>query len=60
MANEFHISAGLIPDDSGDSMAVNTFYISAGLVPDDVTAGGTSLPLKHPFLRTFVGPFGRF
>lgn len=40
MANEFYISAGLIPDDSGDSMAANTFYVSAGLVPDDVAAGG--------------------
>lgn len=35
MANEFYISAGLIPDDSGDTMAANTFYISAGLVPND-------------------------
>lgn len=25
-----------------------------------VAGGGATLPLKHPFLRTFVGPFGRF
>ena len=40
MANEFYISAGLIPNDSGETNAANTFYISAGLVPDDLETGG--------------------
>jgi hypothetical protein len=33
MANEFFVSAGLLPTE--DSAVANTFYLSAGLVPDD-------------------------
>ena len=36
MANEFYISAGLIPNDEGETSTASTFYISAGLVPDDL------------------------
>ena len=38
MANEYYISAGLVPNDSGEAMTANTFYIAAGLVPDDVAS----------------------
>jgi hypothetical protein len=38
MANDFYISAGLIPIDNSTGAVAMTFYISAGLVPND-TAG---------------------
>ena len=41
MANEYYISAGLIPIDNSSGATANTYYISAGLVPDD-EAGGTT------------------
>ena len=40
MANEFHITAGLLPADNGDESGVNKFYITAGLPPDDTAADG--------------------
>lgn len=46
MANEYYISAGLIPNDEGETSTANTFYISAGLVPDDLeVTGSTLLPI---------------
>ena len=47
MANEFYISAGLPPNDSGETTAANTFYISAGLVPDD--AGPSASLTQYAF-----------
>ena len=38
MANEYYISAGLIPNDNDPGDNPNTFHISAGLVPDDTAA----------------------
>lgn len=35
MANEYYISSGIIPNDTGESESPNQFFISAGLVPDD-------------------------
>jgi hypothetical protein len=59
MANEFYISAGLVPNDSGETNAANTFYISAGLVPDDLEEeppAGT-WPPNRVFNGPFFGPF---
>lgn len=38
MANEYHISAGLVPIDNSTGDDINEYYISAGLVPDDEAA----------------------
>lgn len=35
MANEFYISAGLIPIDNSSGTTADSFYIAAGLVPTD-------------------------
>ena len=42
MANEYHISAGIIPIDNSTGATANSYYISAGLVPTDtaVQPGG--------------------
>ncbi len=45
MANEYHITAALPPNDTAELNAVNAYYISAGIIPDDkVVAGGAILP----------------
>ncbi len=40
MANQYYISAGLVPIDNSTGATANTFYISAGLVPNDTAAAG--------------------
>lgn len=40
MANQYYISAGLVPIDNASGAASNSYYISAGLIPDDAAAGG--------------------
>jgi hypothetical protein len=40
MANEYYISAGLIPIDNSSGATANSYYISAGLVPVDTALGG--------------------
>lgn len=40
MANDFYISAGIVPIDNSTGATAMSFYISAGLVPDDTAAPG--------------------
>lgn len=35
MANEYYISAGIVPNDTGESESANQYFITAGLIPDD-------------------------
>lgn len=35
MANEYEISAGIVPIDNSTGATSNSFYITAGLIPDD-------------------------
>jgi len=42
MANEYYISAGLVPIDNSSGATINSFYISAGLVPDDTAEAPTT------------------
>jgi len=59
MANEYHISAGLIPIDNSSGATANSYYISAGLVPDDVAAGGVAAPtgvIYGPLVGALGGP----
>ena len=45
MANQYYISAGFIPGDSGEDGTGNRYCLSAGLVPDDAVQGGL-LPIN--------------
>jgi len=47
MANEYYISAGLVPIDNSSGATANTYYISAGLVPDDEAGGTTTIPIMN-------------
>jgi hypothetical protein len=40
MANEYYISAGIIPIDNSTGATANNYYISAGIVPADLPAAG--------------------
>jgi len=44
MANTVYISAGMPPNDTGESSAANTAYVSAGLTPDDNAPAATGQP----------------
>ena len=45
MANDFYISAGLVPIDNSTGAVAQSFYIAAGLVPNDTAGGGLSIPV---------------
>ena len=40
MANDYYISAGIVPIDNSAGATAQSYYISAGLVPTDTAAGG--------------------
>lgn len=46
MANQYYISAGIVPIDNSSGATANNYYISAGIVPTDTEApGGLSVPI---------------
>ena len=53
MANEYEISAGIVPIDNSSGATLDCYYISAGLVPDDTAAAGGELPIPRPLSRPF-------
>ena len=42
-ANDYNISAGLVPIDNSTGAAANSYYIPAGLVPTDTAAAPASV-----------------
>ena len=44
-ANEYNISAGIVPIDNSTGATANSYYISAGLVPTDTAASGSAVPV---------------
>jgi len=48
MANEYHISAGIVPIDNSSGADAQSYYIAAGLPPDDTAAaGGIEVPVAY-------------
>lgn len=45
MANQYYISAGIVPIDNSSGATSNNYYISAGIVPDDTGAEPPSLSI---------------
>lgn len=46
--NVFYISAGIVPNDTGEAENSNEFFMASGLVPDDADGGPppeTSIPV---------------
>lgn len=58
MANEYYISAGLVPIDNSTGATANSFYISAGLVPTDTAAAGGATPRRGQVILSLssLGP----
>lgn len=44
MANEYEISAGIVPIDSSSGAVANNYYIAAGLTPDDTEEAPEYVP----------------
>ena len=52
-ANEYEISAGLVPIDNSTGATVNSYYIAAGLIPTDTSAAPETITTDkwHPALQ---------
>ncbi len=53
MANEYYISAGIVPIDNSSGATAQSYYISAGIVPDDLAIGGADI--RRHIIAAYMG-----